>query len=101
MKKRYVYLMESTKTGQFKIGVSKDPDVRKKTLETGHGGPLNIRYSFHTEYPFAVEAQLHQYFENQRKEGEFFELSIDDTERFIYLCSLYDNCLTKQNEYLM
>lgn len=99
MKRRYVYLMESTRTKEYKIGVSKDPYKRKKALETGHGAPLTIQHLFHTDFPFAVEMQLHQYFDNQRKDGEFFELTTEDVERFIYLCTLYDDCLTKERDY--
>ena len=98
MKSRYIYLMQSTSTGQYKIGVSKHPETRKKALETGHGAPLIIRQLFYTEYPFAIEAQLHQYFEHQRRDGEFFILEAHDVERFSYLCELYHNCLVKQNE---
>lgn len=98
MKSRYVYLLKSTQSGQYKIGVSKNPEVRKKALETGHGAPLIICHLHYSEYPFAIEAQLHQYFEHQRRDGEFFILEPHDIERFSYLCELYDHCLVKGNE---
>jgi hypothetical protein len=100
MKSRYVYLMESSRTGEYKIGVSKNPDVRKKALETGHGAPLIICKTFYTAFPFAVEARLHQYFEHQRGSGEFFELKPHEVERFSYLCELYHTCSIKEMEEL-
>lgn len=94
-----IYLMQSSVTGQYKIGVSKNPERRRKELQTGHGGILVIRQLFPTVFAYAIEAKLHTWFENERKTGEFFELSDDDVGHFGYLCELYEQSCREQNNY--
>lgn len=65
-----VYFIEAEGTGRIKIGVSKDPLSRLRTLQTGSPSPLRLIATAFGGY--AKEAELHQRFEDARIDGEWF-----------------------------
>jgi hypothetical protein len=71
----YIYLIESLETGQFKIGLSKNPNKRINTLQTGNGGELKLIYTFKTNYPNKLERYLHNIFSHENTIGEWFNFS--------------------------
>jgi len=71
----YVYLMHDPSVGYFKIGRSKRPFNREKTLQSQNPG-YYILYFWPREKQ--VETELHEIFKSKRVRGEWFMLSIND-----------------------
>lgn len=73
----FVYLLKST-SGFWKIGKTKNPDNRLKTF--GVKLPFEVEYEhlIPCEDHNAAEYSLHQRFEANRVNGEWFDLSPDD-----------------------
>lgn len=77
-RKGYVYVL---KAGPFyKIGVSKDVAKRVKQLSTLPPFDLEIIHTIWTEDSYGLEAELHEYFNSKRKNGEWFTLDEADIE---------------------
>ena len=73
----YNYVMKN-ENGLVKIGISKDVDFRRKTLECVGGYFITDIYStLSIQKAINVESQLHDYFANSRKVGEWFEIDYD------------------------
>lgn len=81
----YVYLMKDLKNGYYKIGISKKPEYRERTLQSEK--PF-IEMLCAKKYPLrkiakAIESALHFAFDNQRIRGEWFNLSEKDVSALI------------------
>lgn len=68
--KMFVYLMQHT-NGLTKIGRSKNPKTREKTLQAEDP---RLKMIFHCEADGSVERRLHQIFDSVRIRGEWFDL---------------------------
>ena len=75
----YVYLIQSP-TGMYKIGRTANPDDRMKTFSIKL--PFEVQYVclIQAENMFALERELHGYFEHKRVNGEWFDLKPHDVE---------------------
>ena len=78
----YVYLMHDKRNGYHKIGISKTPEYREKTLQSEQP---NIEMICFKRYPSrkiakAFESALHDAYAEQRVRGEWFNLSEIDIE---------------------
>ena len=71
----YIYLMHHGVSDVWKIGRSKKPKAREKTLQ--HQDPM-ITLNWKVEAVSAFEAWLHGKFKSKRLRGEWFELSGSD-----------------------
>jgi hypothetical protein len=71
----YVYLMVNTDTSFIKIGFSKNPGYRERTL---HSQEPNIHLIACWEGSIAREKELHNKFHQKRIRGEWFRLNFDD-----------------------
>ena len=76
----FVYLMHDSKNGYHKIGISKTPKYREKTLQSEKP---TIDMICAKEYPSrkiaeAIESALHKVYEECRIRGEWFNLSEAD-----------------------
>ncbi len=69
--KNYVYLMMD-KSGFYKIGRSKNPIFRERTLKSQENSTQTIAY---WEAPKEMEAQLHSRYNEFRIRGEWFKLN--------------------------
>ena len=77
----YVYLMEDKANGRYKIGMSKKPEYRERTLQSEKPEISLVcsrKYSSREEAR-QVEKELHQKFKKSRIRGEWFNLSATDT----------------------
>ena len=74
----YVYVMIDKNTGYYKIGRSKKPEYRERTLQS-EKPTIEILYTF--EAMIKHEKQLHEMFSNKRLRGEWFDLSGSDIEK--------------------
>lgn len=77
---RYVYLLESD--GLYKIGFARDPNTRRKRLQTGSPKPIRIVHTIRTWHYRHVEEKLHDHFDDKRVRGEWFALDADDVAYF-------------------
>lgn len=78
----YVYLMHDKRSGYYKIGISKDPKYREKTLQSEQP---EIEMICNKRYPSrriaeAIEFALHKAYTEQRVRGEWFKLSDIDIQ---------------------
>ena len=68
----YIYLMEDLRNKTFKIGKSKTPGKRERTLQS-EVPQIVMRFSIPAEE--ACEKELHERFDAKRIRGEWFEIS--------------------------
>jgi hypothetical protein len=71
----YIYLMEDLRNKKFKIGKSKTPGKRERTLQS-EVPQIVIRFSIPAEE--IREIELHERFDDKRIRGEWFALSGSD-----------------------
>lgn len=71
----HIYLMFDTRTAYTKIGRSKNPKARERTLQSDN--PL-IELLGSIEAPVTVEKELHRRYADKRIRGEWFDLSESD-----------------------
>lgn len=71
----YVYLMEDLRNKSFKIGKSKSPGKRERTLQS-EVPQIVMRFSIPVDE--AHEKQLHENFDDKRIRGEWFALKNED-----------------------
>jgi hypothetical protein len=84
----YVYLMVNSYTGYIKIGTSKNPRYREKTL---HSQEPTISLIAQWRCDKKVEKELHEKFKNKRVRGEWFRLQLSDLKEIETSMSNY-NC---------
>lgn len=70
---RKTYLMRDNKTGFYKIGYSKNPSYRERTLQSEKPDVTLLFYC-----DTFLEKELHNKFKNNRVRGEWFDLSADN-----------------------
>lgn len=76
----FTYLMEDTRNGLIKIGKSKNPERREKTLQS-EAPTVELRIAVPTASDF--EYELHSNFAHLRRRGEWFELSGSDLKSVV------------------
>jgi len=72
----YIYIMEDTKTGYYKIGKSISPRFREKTLQAEKPTIIMLFKSPLTRPE--IEKEIHQHFKEKRIRGEWFKLNAKD-----------------------
>lgn len=80
----YVYLAYC-ETGHHKIGVSASPSHRIKAINTRMPLSVELEHIIPADDMYAAEAGLHQRFDGERQEGEWFLLGDEDVR---YILSL-------------
>ena len=80
-----VYVMIDKNTGYYKIGRSKNPQYRERTLQSEKP---TIEMLFNHEARVKDEKDLHKMFEDKRVRGEWFDLNGSD----LYKIREYFNC---------
>ena len=71
----YVYLMVNTDTSLIKIGTSKNPNYRERTL---HSQEPVVHLVAKWNCPKEFEKKLHQTYKQKRIRGEWFRLDLND-----------------------
>jgi len=82
-KTAFVYLMKNTRNGYVKIGFSKNPQFREKTLQSEEP---EIELLISIEATIDLEKELHARFSAYRVRGEWFRLSeheIEDAKQYV------------------
>jgi len=73
----HIYLMLNSRNGLIKIGQSKIPKFREKTLQSDEP---EIHLISLWKAPKIVEKELHTEFKDKRKRGEWFSLTFNDLD---------------------
>ncbi len=89
----YIYLIKSTDTSYYKIGVSKNPTKRIRQHQTGNPSPLTLLYQYGTENAYKIEAILHRRYSHLKKNNEWFDLSVKEDTQFIAECARIEQSL--------
>lgn len=78
----YTYLMINRKNNHYKIGISKDPNFREKTLQSEEPEieTLGMKKFINRKTAGTLEKRLHKKFEEQNIRGEWFKLKRYDVE---------------------
>lgn len=81
----YVYLMNDTTNNYYKIGISKNPTYREKTLQSEKP---TIEMIANKKFPnrkiaHSFEKALHSTYNEKRVRGEWFDLSQDEVNDII------------------
>lgn len=76
---KYVYLMFNPDTNRFKIGRSKKPYYREKTLQSSEPKTCVLKF---WECPNEIETLLHRKYCVNRKRGEWFSLNFKEIAEF-------------------
>lgn len=75
----YIYLIHMGDTTFYKIGMSLDPEIRLRTLQTGNPHPLYLLETQAVQDMRSAELNLHRHFETQRVPNlnvrEWFDLA--------------------------
>jgi len=90
---KYIYLIQSQEDGYYKIGISKNPNKRLLTLQTGNSSPLKLINTYQTEFAEKIEGTLHRRYKHLHKEGEWFDLSIEHEVYFIDECKKIEDSI--------
>lgn len=81
-----IYLIQSLENGYYKIGVSKNPNRRLSTLQTGNSSKLKLVITYQTDLAYKIEKSLHNKFSHTNKIGEWFDLSVVEALTFVESC---------------
>jgi hypothetical protein len=78
MSTSYIYIIGSD-TPPYKVGISKDPGRRLKSLQTGHPRKLRILDARATdaEKTKLLETAIHQQLKFYKTHGEWFDIKLD------------------------
>lgn len=76
--KRQTYLMKDENTGYVKIGVSINPKLRERTLQS-----QKPTISLFATVKGNIERELHKYYSNKKVRGEWFHLTQGDIDTII------------------
>lgn len=82
----YIYLIQSLENSRYKIGVSKNPNLRIKQLQTGNSSPLKLVCKYRSEFAYKIEKVLQGRYSYLKKEGEWFDLTLENELSFIDEC---------------
>lgn len=85
-KLKYVCLIQSLEDGYYKIGVSMCPNRRLLTLQTGNSSELKLIEVYQSEHAHQIEKVLQRHYSYLKKEGEWFNLSINNEISFCQEC---------------
>ncbi|MCB5186229.1 GIY-YIG nuclease family protein [Methylobacillus gramineus] len=76
----FVYLMKDIRNGLYKIGISNNPGIREKTLQSEQPKIQLVAAKKYINRKIAlnIEKALHQTYSHKRKRGEWFHLDYED-----------------------
>lgn len=78
--KTFIYIMRCLRTGLYKIGRSKNPTIREKTLQSENP---NVELVYQVEAFASYEKELHSEFSHKRVRGEWFRLTKKDLKSIL------------------
>lgn len=90
MEKSYIYIISST-NGRIKIGYSKNPLKRLKSLQTGNDCKLTLEYMQEVSLNKVklIEQKVHNSMRYLRKSGEWFEMDLETAKAEIIIAAMH------------
>lgn len=76
----FIYLMYNRQSGYYKIGRSKEPQIRENTLQSQEP---TVQLIFSAPGTCAMEKELHREYHAKRMRGEWFDLTQEDINYII------------------
>jgi hypothetical protein len=106
MSQGYVYLIENTFDGTYKIGFTEGSvENRRKQLLTGSSQELTVVYEFPSNYVRKLEKYLHRMFKSYHYRGEWFTLDDASVKKFIPMCEtaekIFDTLVEQENYFAL
>lgn len=89
----FIYLAQSSCTHYYKIGMSKQPYKRMKSLQSGSPLEIILIHRIFTLDMVALEKALHEYYNAYWLRGEWFELPMDCVKEFPLVANQLDTML--------
>lgn len=94
----YVYLLKSynEEVGDvFKIGISRNKiEERLRNLRTGNPNEIEVIHIYQTEIKNSkLEARLHRRFKHLLVKGEWYNLTEEEVNNFVYTCQQLETAL--------
>lgn len=91
----WVYFINEADTNKYKIGVTKAKTINRRQLElqTGNSNELILCRKFQTDTPYKLENMLHNYYNNFKVKGEWFELTDGQAIEFVNICEQKQNVI--------
>lgn len=89
--KKYIYVLGNEDS--FKIGVSTNPNIRIKQLQTGCSSPLTVLWTMERADAYKLEKHLHRKFQKHKRVGEWFDkskITLDQIKSESYMYTEYD-----------
>lgn len=85
----FVYLMKDLRNGLYKIGISKKPSYREKTLQSEQPSieSLGFKQFPSRKFALAFEKALHETYSKNRIRGEWFKLDVADVNQIVEMLS--------------
>ena len=79
MTENFIYIIGSTQP-PYKVGISKDPQRRLKSLQTGYPFPLQVLYTKTTKIckTKLLEQVIHRHLKMHKTHGEWFDVSLSN-----------------------
>jgi predicted GIY-YIG superfamily endonuclease len=90
---KHVYLIKSIEDGYYKIGISKHPSKRIEELNTGNSSSLKLVEAYKSEHANQIEKILQRKYSFFRKNGEWFDLSLNVEIDFNKDCQIIEKNL--------
>lgn len=91
-------LNENINNTSFKIGYTKGKvESRIKQLQTGSDKKLQIKFVYKTKYGSKLESILKRYYKPYNIIGEYFNLSEELVDDFLYICNIFDKGLNSMD----
>lgn len=75
-----IYIIYNETTNRFKLGFSKNPTLRVKSLQTGNDNIIKLYYERKVTHYSKVEAFLKRHFKQYRTSGEWYEYPLKFAE---------------------
>lgn len=73
----YIYIIQDEVTGSYKVGISKNPEERLKSLQCGNSSKLSLIHKFIAKDGFKTERLAHKILERNSIRGEWFDSDSD------------------------
>ncbi len=95
MSNGYVYLIKGNREGDitYKIGKSKNPNIRVKSVQTGNPDDLTVLFKIESDLPSKLETFLHRTFSPFIVRGEWFK-SEKIEDRFEQECKNFEKMVS-------
>lgn len=96
-----LYIIGASRDGPLKIGISVNPETRRRELQTGHPNRLHIYWRVPNTHAAVVEDIAHRILDRWRLAGEWFDVSIERAMAAVMVADLRDDADTATDQELL